>query len=59
MGSEEAYPLVIDGVEVSKCWCNQMFTTRDVDVPLTAGPHSIVLEYDEALGQAEVSLSWQ
>ena len=44
---------------VSKCWCNQMFTTRNVDVPLTAGPHTIVLEYDEALGQAEVSLSWQ
>ena len=57
--SSSATRVAADGVEVSKCWCNQMFTTRDVDVPLTAGPHTIVLEYDEALGQAEVSLSWQ
>ncbi len=50
--------LYIDDVLVLNCWTPQPATTYTVDRTLSAGYHSIRLEYFEAGGDAVAQLSW-
>ena len=50
--------LYIDGALKLDEWFDQGATTYNVDVPLSAGNHSIKMEYYEAAGGAVASLTW-
>jgi hypothetical protein len=58
IGSDDGYRFFVDGVKKAECWCDRAFTTSYVDVPLTTGSHTFVLEYYERSGDAQVSLTY-
>ncbi|MCU1396780.1 MAG: hypothetical protein JWM34_5208 [Ilumatobacteraceae bacterium] len=58
LGSDDGSRLYIDGALVKDFWNDHGFTTVTVAQTLTAGPHTIVVEFYEQYGQAGVSLGW-
>jgi hypothetical protein len=56
--ADDGVRLWIDDVLVLDRWIEQPATTYTVDRTLTAGYHSIRLEYLEAAGEALIQLSW-
>jgi RNase P/RNase MRP subunit p29 len=57
--ADDGVRLKIDGQVVLDKWIDQSPTTYVVSVPLTAGNHSIILEYYENGGGAVANLSWE
>ncbi len=57
--SDDGMRLYIDGQKVQDRWFDQSATPQTVDVTLTAGNHTLVLEYYQAYGNASAALSWQ
>jgi hypothetical protein len=56
---DDGVRLYIDGTLKLDKWFDQGSTTYTVDVPLTAGTHTLKLEYYENAGGAVAKLSWQ
>ncbi len=56
--ADDGVRLIVDGKTVINQWKNQSATTYTADVPLTAGSHSIVMEYYENANRAVAKLSW-
>ncbi|MDN3514818.1 MAG: PA14 domain-containing protein [Candidatus Brocadia sp.] len=59
VASDDGFRLYIDDVLKLGEWYDQEATTYTIDVPLTAGNHSIKLEYYENKGGAFAKLFWQ
>jgi hypothetical protein len=57
--SDDGFRLYIDGVLRHRAWFIQGPTDYSVDVPLSAGDHTIMLEYYENGGWAVARLSWK
>jgi hypothetical protein len=57
--TDDGFRLLVDNRIVLDKWFDQPSTTYTVDVPLSAGNHTIKMEYYQASGQATVSLSWE
>jgi hypothetical protein len=58
LGSDDGARLYIDGVLVGDWWYDVSYTTRAVTRSLTAGNHTIVMEYYERGGSARATLRW-
>jgi choice-of-anchor A domain-containing protein len=60
VGSDDGIRVYVDGVRVIDDWNWQVYTAADhvVDLPLTAGHHTVVVEYFQAPGQSRVELTW-
>jgi len=56
---DDGFKLYVDGQLALNKWFDQPPTTYTVDVPLTAGTHTLKLEYYENGGGAVAKLSWQ
>lgn len=59
INSDDGVRLYIDGNLVKADWTGGPTRYNWVDVPLTAGSHTITLEYFENNGPANVDLSWK
>lgn len=59
MTGDDGVRLFVDGQIVINRWVDQGPTTYTVDLPLTAGNHSVVMEYYEKTLGAVARLSWQ
>jgi len=57
--SDDGFRLYIDNALKLAKWVDQGATTYTVDVPLSAGEHTIKLEYYENGGYATARLSWE
>ena len=57
--SDDGVRLYLDGALKLDKWFDQGPTTYTVDLPLTAGNHTLTLEYYENAGGAVAKLSWQ
>ena len=57
-GSDDGARLYIDGVLVGDWWYDTSYVTRTLTQALSAGPHTIVMEYYENGGDARASLVW-
>ena len=57
--TDDGFRLFVDNRLVLDKWFDQPPTTYIVDVPLSAGNHTIRMEYYQATGQAVASLSWK
>jgi len=56
--TDDGVRLYVDGqLEIDK-WIDQDSTEWQVDLPLTAGPHTVVMEYYEKWGSAQASLAY-
>jgi hypothetical protein len=58
VGSDDGARLYIDGVLVLDWWNDHSYGTRTVNRTLSAGAHTIVLEYYENGGSARATLTW-
>jgi hypothetical protein len=58
VSNDDGMRLYVDGALKLDKWYDPQVASYTVDVPLTAGNHTVVLEYYEALGGAGVTLSW-
>ena len=58
VGSDDGHRLYIDGALVLDTWQDQAYTTRSTTRTLTAGNHTIVIEYYERYGYARATLTW-
>jgi glucose/arabinose dehydrogenase len=56
--TDDGVRLKIDGVSVIDHFSPQSVTYYEYDTPLTAGSHTIVMEYFEGYGDALAKLSW-
>jgi RHS repeat-associated protein len=57
--ADEGTRLTIDGIQAINDWASHTLKlTNSRPVHLTAGPHTLVLEYWEGTGSAEVHLRW-
>jgi hypothetical protein len=57
-GSDDGSRLYIDGVLVGDWWYDSSYATRTVTRTLTAGEHTVVMEYYERGGDARARLVW-
>jgi hypothetical protein len=57
-GSDDGSRLYVDGVLVGDWWYDSSYATRTVTRTLTAGEHTIVVEYYERGGDARARLVW-
>ena len=57
-GSDDGVRVSIDGVLVIDTWTDRSYATTSATRTLTAGTHTIVMEYYERGGQARASLTW-
>lgn len=57
--SDDGFRLLVDDQLQLDKWFDQPSTTYTVDVPLSAGSHTIRMEYYQTTGQAVASLSWK
>lgn len=57
--TDDGVRLWIDGVLRIDEWVNQSATDHEVQIPLTAGPHDLRMEYYENTGGAVARLSWE
>lgn len=58
VGSDDGVRLLVDGVNVLERWRPRSHAVDSVSVPLTEGPHTILMEWYEAGGWASAELSW-
>ena len=58
VGSDDGHRLYIDGVLVLDTWRDQAYATRSTTQTLTAGNHTVVVEYYERGGYARATLTW-
>lgn len=60
VGSDDGIRVYVDGVRVINDWNHQVYTAADhiVDLALTAGYHTVVVEYYQAPGQSQVDVRW-
>lgn len=56
--TDDGYRLFVDGVLVQSMWNDHGQTSAAIDVTLTAGNHTVVMEYYENGGGATATLSW-
>ncbi|HEV8559728.1 MAG TPA: PA14 domain-containing protein [Actinophytocola sp.] len=54
---DDGIRLYVDGTQVADGWSDHGATTYTADVPLTAGPHAVVIEYYERTGGAVAKFS--
>ncbi len=57
--SDDGMRLSIDGQKILDRWYDQNATTQTTDYTLTAGAHTVVVEYYQNAGGDSASLSWQ
>jgi murein DD-endopeptidase MepM/ murein hydrolase activator NlpD len=57
--SDDGVRVWVDGALYLDKWIDQGPTTYTFDVPLTAGSHTVKIEYYENAGGAALTLSWQ
>lgn len=57
--SDDGLRLFVDNRLVLDKWFDQSATTYTMDIPLSAGNHTVKMEYYQATGQAKASLSWE
>ena len=60
LGTDDGGRLYIDGVLVIESWSDQSYPDPPLSATrtLTAGSHTIVMEYDERSGDARATLTW-
>ena len=58
LGSDDGGRLFIDGVRVIDAWGDRAYATNSVTRTLTAGVHTIQMEFYENLGSARATLAW-
>ena len=58
MGSDDGSRLSVDGVVVLDYWSDHAYGTQTVATTLSAGSHTIVVEFYERAGIAAVTLTW-
>jgi hypothetical protein len=56
--ADDGVRLYVDGNLIIDKWFSQAATTYTADMPLSAGPHQVKLEYFESSGPAIALLSW-
>lgn len=56
--SDDGFRLYVDGSLKLDGWCDQPPTNYFVDIGLSAGNHTVMMEYYENAGGATASLSW-
>ena len=56
--TDDGVRLKIDGNVVIDDFVEHPLTTHEVDVPLSAGDHVVVMEYFEGFGEATAKLNW-
>lgn len=56
-GSDDGVRVYVDGVKILEYWADRSYDTTVVDKYLTAGNHTVVMEYFENYGVAEATLS--
>lgn len=57
--SDDGMRLYIDGQKILDRWYDQSATTQTTDYSLTAGAHTVVVEYYQNTGNASAAVSWQ
>ena len=57
--SDDGFRLFVDNRMVLDKWFDQGLTTYTIDVPLSAGNHTVKMEYYQATGEAVASLFWE
>jgi single-stranded DNA-binding protein len=57
--SDDGMRLYIDGQLVQDRWVYQEASPQTVDVPLSGGTHTLVVEFFQGGGQESVAVSWQ
>jgi hypothetical protein len=50
--------LIIDGTPVITAWTDHSYTTQTASKALTAGDHTVVVEFYERGGSAQATLTW-
>lgn len=58
IGSDDGSRLYIDGTLVNDWWTDHGYGTQTVSRAITAGSHTIVLEFYERGGSAQATLAW-
>ncbi|MCU1360424.1 MAG: hypothetical protein JWN99_1713, partial [Ilumatobacteraceae bacterium] len=58
IGSDDGARLYVDGVLVGDWWYDTSYVTRTVNRTLSAGSHTIVMEFYERGGEAHATLTW-
>jgi prepilin-type N-terminal cleavage/methylation domain-containing protein len=58
VGSDDGSRLLIDGTALINYWSDHGYGTMSAATTLTAGPHTVVLEYYERGGSAQATLAW-
>jgi hypothetical protein len=58
VGSDDGARLYVDGLLVGDWWYDTLYAVRTVTRTLTAGAHTVVIEYYERDGDAGVTLDW-
>lgn len=60
VGSDDGIRVYVDGVRIVNDWNHQVYTAADhtIDLALTAGYHTVVVEYYQAPGQSQVEVTW-
>ena len=57
-GADDGVRLYVDGTKVVDSWIATAYAVRTVNVPLTAGSHTVVMEYNDLGGSARATLAW-
>ena len=58
LGSDDGAILDVGDTRVISRWATQSYGTTDGSISLTAGWHTIRIQYFEDIGTARVSLAW-
>ncbi len=56
--SDDGSRLFVDGTQVIDWWSDHTYTSKTVTMTLAAGPHTIVVEYYQYYGAAQIALTW-
>lgn len=59
VSTDDGMRLYIDGQKVWDRWFDQAAGIQTIDIPVTAGIHSVVMEYYQNAGGASAALNWQ
>lgn len=57
VGADDGYRLYVDGVLIGGCWCSRSYTTDKMSHLMSAGEHTVRLDYFEGTGSSRVSLA--
>jgi prepilin-type N-terminal cleavage/methylation domain-containing protein len=58
VGSDDGSRLIIDGTTVINFWTDHSYATQSASRTLTAGDHTVVVEFYERGGSAQATLTW-